>query len=87
MTGEVAALGFVYLLQFTAVLSINLAIINILPFPALDGGRVLFLVIEKLRGGKPVSEKVEGVVHNVGFALLIALVLLVTYKDVVGLFS
>jgi len=82
MTGEVAAMGIVYLLQFAAVLSINLAIINVLPFPALDGGRILFLLIEKLRG-RPVNQKIEVVVHNLGFMLLMVLVVLVTYKDFV----
>jgi regulator of sigma E protease len=80
MTGEVAARGLIYLLQFTAILSINLAIINILPFPALDGGRILFLAIEKLRG-RPVNEKIEIAAHNAGFALLMALVIFVTFKD------
>ncbi len=82
MTGEVAAMGFIYLLQFTAVLSINLAIINILPFPALDGGRVLFLAIEKLRG-RALNQRVEIAAHNLGFMLLMLLVVLVTYKDLV----
>ncbi len=85
LTGEVAALGFVYLLQFTALLSINLAIINIFPFPALDGGRLLFLAIEKLRG-KAVDEKLEAVVHNLGFAFLMILVILVTYRDIINFF-
>lgn len=85
MTGEVVKLGFVYILQFAALLSINLAIINILPFPALDGGRVLFLLIEKIRG-RPVDKRIEGVVHNTGFALLIALIVLVTFRDIVKLF-
>lgn len=85
LTGQVAALGFAYLLQFTALLSINLAVINILPFPALDGGRVLFLLIEKLRG-QPVSQKVEGMVHNAGFLLLMVLVVFVTFKDIVNFF-
>jgi len=82
LTGEVAALGIVYLLQFTAVLSINLAVINILPFPALDGGRVLFLIIEKIRG-RAVDQRLEAVVHNLGFLLLMGLVVLVTYRDFV----
>jgi regulator of sigma E protease len=82
MTGQVAAMGLVYLLQFTAVLSINLAIINILPFPALDGGRILFLAIEKIRG-RAVNEKIEIAAHNLGFILLMVLVVLVTYKDFV----
>lgn len=81
LTGQVARLGFIYLLQFTALLSINLAVINFFPFPALDGGRVLFLIIEKIKGS-PVKKEVEGLVHNIGFALLMLLVLLVTFKDV-----
>jgi regulator of sigma E protease len=82
MTGQVAAMGFIYLLQFTAVLSINLAIINVLPFPALDGGRILFLAIEKIRG-RAVNQKIEVAAHNLGFMLLMVLVVLVTYKDFV----
>jgi len=85
ITGRFARLGFVYLLQFTALLSINLAIINYLPFPALDGGRVLFLIIEKIRG-KAVPEKVEAIFHNLGFALLMILVLIVTFRDVIKFF-
>ncbi len=81
ITGQVARMGFVYLLQFTALLSINLAVINFFPFPALDGGRVLFLIIEKLKG-KPVKREVEGAIHNIGFALLMLLILLVTFRDV-----
>ena len=81
MTGQVVNLGFVYMLQFAAVLSINLAVINYAPFPALDGGRVLFLLIEKLRG-RAVPEKVEATIHNIGFALLMLLVAIVTFKDV-----
>lgn len=81
ITSEVAKLGFRYLLQFTALLSLNLAIINILPFPALDGGRVLFLVIETIRG-KAVGRRIEAAAHNIGFALLMLLVLFVTFHDV-----
>ncbi|MDP2709075.1 MAG: RIP metalloprotease RseP [bacterium] len=81
LTGQVARLGFVYLLQFTALLSINLAVINFFPFPALDGGRVLFLIIEKIKGS-PVKREVEGAIHNIGFALLMLLVLIVTFRDV-----
>lgn len=82
LTGEAASLGFVYLLQFTALLSINLAVVNILPFPALDGGRIFFLIIEKIRR-KTVSQKVEAIVHNLGFLFLMTLVVLVTYRDFV----
>ncbi|MBI2459710.1 MAG: RIP metalloprotease RseP [Parcubacteria group bacterium] len=81
LTGQVARLGFVYLLQFTALLSINLAVINFFPFPALDGGRVLFLIIEKIKRS-PVKKELEGMIHNIGFALLMILILLVTFRDV-----
>ncbi|MBI2098974.1 RIP metalloprotease RseP [Candidatus Uhrbacteria bacterium] len=81
LTGRVARLGFVYLLQFTALLSINLAFINIFPFPALDGGRILFLAIEGIRK-KPVPKKVEAMIHNIGFILLITLVIIVTFRDI-----
>jgi len=84
MTGEVARLGFAYLIQFTALLSINLAVINFLPFPALDGGRAIFVILEKIRR-KPVSQKIEGIFHTVGFALLMLLVVIVTFKDIVRL--
>lgn len=81
MTGRVAKLGWIYLIQFAAMLSLNLAIFNILPIPALDGGRQLFLVIAKLRG-KAVSQKLEQIFHTVGFALLMLLVLVVTIRDI-----
>ncbi len=84
LTGQVAKLGFIYILQFTAVLSVNLAIINILPIPALDGGQILFILIEKLKG-KPVSQKFEARAHNIGFALLISLMVFVTFRDVARL--
>ncbi len=84
LTGQVARLGFAYLLQFAALLSLNLAIINILPIPALDGGRILFLIIEKLRG-KPLSRNAEARIHNTGFVALLALIALVTLRDVVHL--
>jgi len=80
MTGKVARLGFVHILQFTALLSMNLAIINFLPFPALDGGRILFLIIEKIKG-KAVNQKVEQIAHTIGFALLMILIVIVTGRD------
>ncbi len=85
ITGQAARLGFAYLLQFTALLSLNLAVLNILPFPALDGGRILFLLVEKLKG-RPVRQELENLIHNIGFALLIALVIFITYKDIIKLF-
>ena len=85
ITGQAARLGFIYLLQFTALLSLNLAVINILPFPALDGGRILFLLIEKIKG-RPVKQEVEAVFHNIGFLLLMLLIIFVTYKDIARFF-
>jgi len=81
ITGQVARLGFIYLLQFTALLSLNLAVINFLPIPALDGGRVLFLAIEKIRG-KAINQRIEATVHNIAFMLLILIVLIVSFRDV-----
>ncbi|MDP1833711.1 MAG: RIP metalloprotease RseP [Candidatus Moranbacteria bacterium] len=81
LTKQVAALGFVHILQFAAMLSINLAIINALPIPALDGGRILFILIEKIKGS-PISQKAEQSMHTVGFMLLILLMIAVTLRDV-----
>lgn len=81
ITGQIAQLGIIHLLQFTAVLSLNLAIINILPFPALDGSRLLFIIIEKLRRRK-INITVERWVHIVGFGLLMLLMVAITIKDV-----
>ena len=85
LTGQASQMGFVFLMQLTAVLSLNLGVLNILPFPALDGGRVLMLVIEKIRR-KRNNQKVEQWVNVVGFSFLILLMILVTIKDVKGLF-
>ncbi len=83
ITGQVADMGFIYLLQFTAFLSLNLAVLNILPFPALDGGRIFLLIVEKLRR-KRNNPKVEQAINACGFAFLILLMILVTIKDVKG---
>ena len=85
ITSQAAGMGFIYLLQLTALLSINLGLINILPIPALDGGRLLFLGIEKVKGS-PVSPKTENIIHTIGFVFLIFLMILVTYKDLTKLF-
>lgn len=82
MTGQVVDLGYAYVLQFIAILSLNLAIINIIPFPALDGGKLLFLLIEKIKGS-PVNQRVENLIHNFGFLFLILLVIVITYRDAV----
>lgn len=81
LTGQFAKLGISYLIQFTAMLSINLAIINFIPIPALDGGRVLFLIIEKIKGS-PVKQRVESLAHNIGFIILLILILIVTFNDI-----
>ncbi len=80
MTGEVARQGFMPLLQFAAILSVNLAVINFLPIPALDGGRVLFLAIEKVRR-RPMSRKLEIALQNAAFIILILIIVLVTARD------
>ncbi|MBI2869786.1 MAG: RIP metalloprotease RseP [Chloroflexi bacterium] len=83
ITGEAARAGISPLLEFAAFLSINLAIVNILPLPALDGGRIAFVVLEWLRRGRRVSPRVEGIVHLIGFAMLMALMLAITYQDII----
>lgn len=81
VTNQAIKLGFSYVIFIIAQLSLNLAIINILPFPALDGGRVLFLIFEKIKG-KPLNEKFELIANGIGFLLLMALIVCVTFKDV-----
>ena len=87
MTGEVAKAGISPLLEFAAFLSINLAIINMFPLPALDGGRIVFVLLEWVRRGKRISPKTEGFIHAIGFALLIAAMLAVTYQDILRIIS
>jgi regulator of sigma E protease len=84
IVGDVSRFGFVYLLSFTALISVNLAVINLIPFPALDGGRLLFLLIEKIKGS-PIKPKVANIANMAGFALLILLMLVVTYHDIAKL--
>lgn len=87
LTDEVSAAGPSYLLEFAAFLSINLAIINILPLPALDGGRIVFVFLEVARRGKRVSPRTEGLVHFAGFVMLIGLILVITYFDILRVIS
>ena len=82
MTGQAARLGFLYLLQFAAVLSVNLAVVNILPIPPLDGGRLLFILIERFRG-RAVRPVIEAVIQRITLFLLIGLTLIVTVHDLV----
>jgi regulator of sigma E protease len=84
LTGQVADLGFIPLLQFAAFLSLNLALLNALPLPALDGGRILFLLIEKIRG-KRNNQKVEQFANAIGFMALLLLMLVITARDVAQL--
>lgn len=86
-TGEIAKSGLIALTQFTAFLSIQLAIFNLLPFPGLDGGRLAFIALEALRGGKRVTPEKEGFIHLVGLAILIGLMLIVSYQDIARLLS
>ncbi|MFH1454978.1 MAG: site-2 protease family protein [bacterium] len=85
MVGQASEIGLSYLLGFVAMISINLAVLNLVPFPALDGGRVLFVLIEII-----IRRKIKPVIANllnlIGFVLLIALMLFVTYKDILRLF-
>ncbi len=81
MGGQVAHTGFIALLQFTAFLSTNLAIVNLLPIPALDGGRLVFVLIEGLRG-KAIDIKKENRIHYIGLIVLLALLLLITLNDI-----
>ncbi len=77
-------LGFAHLLQILAIISLNLAALNIIPFPALDGGRLLFMVYEKVSGGR-LNRRIESTSHLIGFAILIVIMALVTIKDIINL--
>lgn len=85
IVGEAAKTSVESVLYLTAYLSLNLGFINILPFPAFDGGRVLFLIIEAIRK-KKMNPKVENAINSIGFALLMLLMLVITVKDVINLF-
>jgi regulator of sigma E protease len=85
LVGDAAALGLVALFNFTAIISIHLAIINLLPFPALDGGRLVVIAIEAIKKSA-IKPKIVNTVNTVGFLLLILLMLIVTYSDIIKLF-
>jgi len=82
LTGEIAKAGISPLLEFAAAFSINLGILNLFPLPALDGGHIFFVFLEWVRRGKRVSPKTENMVHLIGFALLLALIVFFTYGDI-----
>lgn len=85
MVGTAARMGFSYLLLFTAFISVNLGIINLVPFPALDGGRLLFVAIEAVIR-RPIKAAFANVANTIGFVLLMVLMVFVTYKDIMRLF-
>lgn len=86
VVGETAKNGFINLVYLMALLSANVGFINLLPLPAFDGGRVLFLIIEKIKGS-PLNAKVENTIHSIGFILLMILMVFITYNDILRLFK
>ena len=85
IVGTQAKAGLESIIYLVAFLSINVGFINLIPLPAFDGGRILFLIIEKIIG-KPINPKVEGMIHTIGFFLLIILMIYVTFNDILRLF-
>lgn len=81
VVGESAKAGFINLIYLTGFISLNVGFMNLLPIPALDGGRILFLIIEKIKGSK-VDIKVENTIHTIGFALLMILMVVITFNDI-----
>lgn len=84
--GVYAKMGFLSLLSILCLITINVGFINLLPLPAFDGGRILFLIIEKIKGS-PVNPKVENIIHSIGFVLLMILMVFITYNDILRLFK
>jgi len=82
---SVSSTGFVNVISLLCLICINVGFINILPFPAFDGGHVVFILIEKIKGSK-VDPKIENIIHSVGFILLMILMVLITYNDIARLF-
>jgi regulator of sigma E protease len=81
---SIPSTGFWYILQLMAILSVNLAVVNILPLPGLDGGRLVFVFIEWLRGGKRLNPQREGMIHFAGLMLLVGLIVVITFFDIVS---
>jgi len=81
LVGDATKLGFIYLIQFTAFISLNLAVINLFPFPALDGGRLLFVLIESIKGSA-INPKIANTLNAVGFILLLLLMVIITISDI-----
>jgi regulator of sigma E protease len=87
MTAEAVKSGLAQLLEFAGLLSVNFFLFNLLPLPALDGGRLLFVILEWVRGGRRVPPEKEGLVHAIGMAVLLGLMAVVTYFDVLRLLN
>jgi regulator of sigma E protease len=87
LTGQIVKTGIANLLSFAAVISLNLGIINIFPIPAMDGGRIVFVLLEWVRRGKRISPKTEGMVHSIGFMLLMLVFILISYHDILRIIS
>jgi regulator of sigma E protease len=85
LVGEAKNLGLAYFMSFVAFISLNLAVLNLVPFPALDGGRILFVIIEKIKGSA-IPPKIANTVNAVGFGLLMILMLVITVRDILKLF-
>lgn len=85
LTAQAVEMGWTFVISLTAILSVNLAILNILPIPALDGGRGLFIILEGIFHKKVVRAQVEGMIHNIGFILLLLALLAITVRDIVKL--
>jgi len=85
VVGDAANQGIISIISLTALFSVNVGFINILPLPAFDGGRALFLVIEKIKGS-PVNQKTENIIHTIGFYLLMLLMIYITFNDILKLF-
>jgi regulator of sigma E protease len=83
--GQMEDEGISSILYLIAILSINIGFINLLPFPAFDGGRILFLLIEKIKGS-PIDSKTENIIHTIGFVLIMILMIYITFNDIFKLF-
>jgi len=87
VSGIVARTGIVNLMRLTAFISVNLSLVNLLPLPALDGGRIAFILLEKLRGGKRVAPQQESLVHLIGLLALVGLMFVISYFDILRILS
>ena len=85
LVGESAKAGLINLVYLVGYLCVNVGVINIIPLPAFDGGHILFIIIEAIKG-KPISPKVENTIHAVGMIFLLLLMLVVTINDIIRLF-